>query len=121
MARRVLEALDALHSEGFVHTGIVLTFNKIEYYLQILIDIKPSNILVNYGSNEEVRFTDVQLCDFGSTVPEDSEYALNGDPIGTPIFRSPEAHIQMRWGKPTDIWSFGATVSTSLFPSKACF
>lgn len=68
-------------------------------------------MLVNYGMDEKMRFDEVQLCDFGSTMPEDSEYALNGDPIGTPIFRSPEAHIQLRWGRLTDIWSFGAMAS----------
>jgi hypothetical protein len=41
----------------------------------------------------------------------DSSYARNGDPIGTPIFRSPEAHMQMRWGTATDIWSFGSMAS----------
>lgn len=80
--------------------------------LKIPIDLKPSNVLFNYGRDDKGRFTDVQLCDFGGTVPEDSEYALNEDPIGTPIFCSPaEAHIRMRWGKPTDIWLFGATAS----------
>lgn len=65
---------------------------------------------MNYGQGE-VRFRDVQLADFGSTVPMDSPYAQNGDPIGTPIFRSPEAHLQLSWSTATDIWSFGATVS----------
>lgn len=72
-------------------------------------DVKPSNILVNYGAGEQ-RFSDVQLADFGSTVHTDSTYARNGEAIGTPIFRSPEAHLQMSWNTATDIWSFGATV-----------
>ncbi|RDL30808.1 uncharacterized protein BP5553_10153 [Venustampulla echinocandica] len=93
VAQRVLEALAALHNEGFVHT-----------------DVKPSNILVNYGPGE-IRFKDVQLADFGSTVSMDSSYAQDGDHIGTPIFRSPEAHLQMSWSTATDIWSFGATAS----------
>lgn len=57
-----------------------------------------------------MRFKDIQIADFGSTVSQDSSYARKGDSIGTPIFRSPEAQIQMRWGTATDIWSFGATV-----------
>lgn len=71
-------------------------------------------MLVNYRqeSKEGNRFTDVQLADFGSTVHKDSGYARDGDSIGTPIFRSPEAHLQMRWGTSTDIWSFGAMVSS---------
>lgn len=57
-----------------------------------------------------IRFADVQLADFGSTIPQDSAHARDGDPIGTSIFRSPEAALQKRWGTATDIWSFGATV-----------
>jgi serine/threonine protein kinase len=76
----------------------------------VVIDIKPSNVLVNYGHNN-FRFTDVQLADFGSTVRVDSSFAQHGDPIGTPIFRSPEAQLQMKWDTATDIWSFGAMVS----------
>ncbi|KAL4925821.1 putative serine/threonine protein kinase [Aspergillus undulatus] len=99
VARKVLEALAVLHDEGFVHT-----------------DIKPSNVLVNYGEHD-FRFTDVQLADFGSTVHVDSVHAQRGDPIGTPIFRSPEAHLQMKWGTATDIWSFGATLISLLYGS----
>ncbi|PWY93227.1 kinase-like protein [Aspergillus sclerotioniger CBS 115572] len=97
VAKSVLNALAVLHREGFVHT-----------------DIKPSNILVNYQQSE-VRFSDVQLADFGSTVHIDSPYARDGDEIGTPIFRSPEAQLQMRWGTATDIWSFGATLISLLY------
>ncbi|KAE8404319.1 kinase-like domain-containing protein [Aspergillus pseudonomiae] len=88
VAKKVLQALSVLHDEGFVHT-----------------DLKPSNVLVNYGYSD-IRFADVQLADFGSTVPADSAYAQHGDPIGTHIFRSPEAQLQMKWGTATDIWSF---------------
>lgn len=38
-------------------------------------DIKPGNILVNYGS-ESCRFTDVQLADFGETCRIDPEKYL---------------------------------------------
>jgi serine/threonine protein kinase len=68
-------------------------------------------VLVNYGKDESNRFADVQLCDFESTVKDDCKYALEGTPIGTAIFRSPEAQLEMRWGTSTDIWSFGATAN----------
>jgi len=51
----------------------------------------------------------------------DSSYARDGDPIGTPIFRSPEAHLQMSWSTATDIWSFGAMASFELpYWTKVC-
>jgi serine/threonine protein kinase len=81
-----------------------------------LTDIKPSNVLVNYGNDETNRFTDIQLCDFESTVKDDSKHALDGAQIGTAMFRSPEAHLEMRWGTPTDIWSFGTMASSRTLP-----
>ncbi|GIK04033.1 hypothetical protein Aspvir_008108 [Aspergillus viridinutans] len=97
VARRILEALKVLHEDNFVHT-----------------DIKPDNILVNYGQGD-VRFTDVQVADCGSTVPSDSAYAKDGDLIGSPIWRSPEAQLRIGWGTPTDMWSFGALLITLLY------
>ncbi|KAI9934452.1 hypothetical protein ASPWEDRAFT_175181 [Aspergillus wentii DTO 134E9] len=97
VAKRVLEALSVLHNEGHVHT-----------------DIKPSNVLVNHNQGG-VRFKEAQLADFESTVYVDSSHAQNGDPIGTPIFRSPEAQLQMKWDTSTDIWSFGAMLISLLY------
>jgi serine/threonine protein kinase len=97
VARRILEALKVLHEDNFVHT-----------------DIKPDNILVNYGQGD-VRFTDIQVADCGSTVSSDSAYAEDGDLIGAPIWRSPEAQLRIGWGTPTDIWSFGTLLITLLY------
>lgn len=113
VARRVLQALSVLHQEGFVHTGKVLEIDILTSLTCLYVDIKPSNVLVNYGIFES-RFKEVQLADFGSTVHMDSAHARDGDSIGTPIFRSLEAHLQMRWDTSTDIWSFGAMVSLSI-------
>jgi len=77
-------------------------------------DIKPDNILVNYSVETGIRFTDVQLADCGNTVPATSSYAKDGDLIGGPIWRSPEAQLRIAWTISTDIWSFGATVRTRL-------
>jgi serine/threonine protein kinase len=114
VARKMLKALAVLHDDGYVHTGIL----SLESFLitgrstnnVYILDIKPDNILVNYGQGN-MRLADVKLADFGSTVHMDSRYATEGDFIGAPIFRSPEAHLQMRWSTTTDIWSFGTTVS----------
>ena len=76
-------------------------------------DIKPNNILVNYGRTS-ARFSEVQLGDCGDTCMVDPNAdPLQGHVIGAAIFRSPEAMLNLRWGTPTDIWSFGATVSYS--------
>ncbi|KAB8208889.1 hypothetical protein BDV34DRAFT_222146 [Aspergillus parasiticus] len=75
---------------------------------------QPDNIVVNYGLGD-VRFTDVQLADCGNTVPADSAYAKDGDLIGGPIWRSPEAQLRIGWGTQTDIWSFGALLVALLY------
>jgi hypothetical protein len=114
VARGVLEALCALHEEGFVHTGRLtyLCFCPAEGAKELCTDIKPSNILLNYSQSDR-RFSDVQLADFGSTVHVASVHAQQGDPIGTAIFRSPEAQMEMKWSTATDTWSSGTMVRVS--------
>lgn len=61
VAKRVLEALSVLHDEGFVHTRMLRLFRFSTLRVLLMgrvIDIKPSNVLVNYGHGD-VRFTDV--------------------------------------------------------------
>ena len=113
VAKGVLEALRALHAEGFVHTGEstalhqrITTFPDTDNQA----DVKPNNVLVNYADKSQRQITEVQLADFGSTVSEKSGHAKDGDDISSPIFRSPEAQMQLPWTTATDIWSFGVTV-----------
>ncbi|KAH8727009.1 serine/threonine protein kinase [Phaeosphaeriaceae sp. PMI808] len=72
VAKKTLEALKVLHED----------------------DIKPDNVLVNYGQGD-IHFADVELADCGNTVRVNF------------VFRSSEAQLQMGWGTPTDIWSPG--------------
>lgn len=72
--------------------------------------MKPSNILINYGTGEK-HFKDVQLADLVGALPIDSQHLKDGIEMGTEIFRAPEAHLSLELGPPMDIWSFGATVS----------
>jgi hypothetical protein len=67
------------------------------------------NIFVNYGKDGQ-RFSEIQLGDFGGAVSEDSKFAKDGHIIGAGYTRSPEAALQISWGIPTDIWSFGNAV-----------
>src|ERR1700722_390812 len=74
-------------------------------------DVKLDNVLVNYGQ-DGVRFTDVQLSDYGSAYHVDHKYAKGAALIGAPIWRSPEVMLQLPsgWNTATDIWSFGLCV-----------
>ena len=115
VAKRVLEALKVVHERGYVHTGTACCFSSLQLgheSCQLMLDVKPDNILVNYGTGRN-RFSDVQLGDFGDTfrVNPNADPNEDGHIIGAAIFRSPEAMLNLRWGTPTDIWSLGATVS----------
>jgi casein kinase II subunit alpha len=118
VARNILEALKVFHEAGCVHTG---TINRPDFWgfrsqsLISSVDVKPDNILVNYGSGS-LRFSKVTLADCGDTyhVGQNTDAKGNGHIIGAAIFRSPEAMLNLRWGTATDIWSFGATVGASV-------
>ncbi|PVH82014.1 putative serine/threonine protein kinase [Cadophora sp. DSE1049] len=96
IAKRILEALQAFHEDGYVHT-----------------DVKPDNILINYGGGP-CRFREVELGDCGDACLVNAKDHLklgeNGHMIGAHMFRSPEAMLNLRWGTATDIWSFGTTL-----------
>ncbi|KAE9972306.1 hypothetical protein EG328_005085 [Venturia inaequalis] len=102
VSKRILEALSTLHEDGFVHT-----------------DVKLNNVLVNYASPKndqaDIRFTDVELADVGSSYPTDHKYAKKGVCIGAPIWRSPEVLLELPWNTSTDIWSFGVCLITLIY------
>ena len=120
VARTVLESLAILHDNDYIHTGKAkVSVIQLQSKSNPSPDIKPSNILCNYKHDFEskeddthVRISEALLADFGSCFPSSSSYAKKGELIGAPIFRSPEACLNIPWGTSTDIWSFGAMVGT---------
>ncbi|ROW08763.1 hypothetical protein VPNG_06406 [Cytospora leucostoma] len=99
VSRAILEALHVLHEDGCVHT-----------------DVKPSNVFINYRKDQsEVRFSDVQLGDFGGSYHQESEWAKSGTHIGAPMWSSPEVLMEMPWNTATDIWSFGTMLISLIF------
>ncbi|KAJ9233868.1 hypothetical protein DTO169E5_6853 [Paecilomyces variotii] len=98
ISKRILQALLVLHEGGYVHT-----------------DVKPDNIFVNYNTEGDIRFSDVQLGDLGSACPADSIYAKEGTPIGAPMWSSPEVIMETPWNTATDIWSFGTVLISLIY------
>ncbi|EMD86879.1 hypothetical protein COCC4DRAFT_141207 [Bipolaris maydis ATCC 48331] len=94
VAKGILEALNAFHEAGYLHT-----------------DVNLDNILVNYGVGTN-RFSEVKPSDCGDAyhVDPNADSLEIGHVIGAAIFRSPKANLQLWWGTATDIWSFSATV-----------
>ena len=82
--------------------------------LIVVKDVKPKNILVKYGTGN-ARFKEIQLADLGGSIHKDSQLAKDGVEMGTEIFRSPEAQLQLPHSPSMDIWSFGATVRFQVF------
>lgn len=120
VAKSILQVLNAFHEEGYVHTGAYSRRNRRSSPhhspLERATDVKPDNILVDYGDGRPgSRFSEVALADCEyvlrmETAEVDYTKKEEGRLIGAPIFRSPESMLQLRWGPSTDIWSFGATV-----------
>lgn len=105
-----------MHREGYVHAGEFPRLQRNTTIFtnckgRIIPDVKADNILVNEKLDQTNRFTDVQLADMGNSYPETHEYALEGQPIGAPMWTSPEVLMHMPWDTKTDIWSFGTLVS----------
>ncbi len=113
VARNILKPLAALHENGFVHTGNIAprSFQDITSNHYDGTDVKPDNVLVNY-EYDLARFSEVQLSDCDEVYRFDpkADPFDEGHIIGAAIFRSPEAMLNLRWGPPTDIWSWGTTV-----------
>ncbi|KAI4123665.1 MAG: hypothetical protein LQ338_005155 [Usnochroma carphineum] len=72
-------------------------------------DIKPNNILANFGSGESL-IGDIKLADFGDSVPEDVSTNNGQHVVGATVYRAPEMMLNARWTTAIDIWSLGATL-----------
>ena len=100
VALGILRAIDFLHSHGIAH-----------------LDLKPENILIADGANlENIRYTDIRLCDFGlvnmAKKPEESkEVPRKGYACGTPGFFAPEMILKRQFeGRCADMWSLGCII-----------
>jgi serine/threonine protein kinase len=81
------------------------------------VDIKPDNLLANHASRERgavgSRFGAIKLGDLGDSVRADIATNDGQHIISAPIYRAPEAMLNVPWTVAVDIWSLGATASWS--------
>ena len=100
-AKRVHEALNMFHEAGYVHTGTVHgSSSRLDLpglMLTKLVDVKPDNILVNYGDGP-TRFSEVKPGDCGDTycVDPNADPKEEGHIIGAETFRTLEAMLNLK-------------------------
>jgi len=87
----VLSALEAAHAAGILHR-----------------DVKPGNVLLGHDGR-------VVLTDFGiATLEGDPSLTSTGLLLGAPAYIAPERARGLTPGPPSDLWSLGATLYTTI-------
>lgn len=118
-------------NEDLLEASIRKPLNRKEIkYGYVHTDVKPGNVLVNQKrDSSDIRFSEVQLGDFGGSYHHESEWAKSATPIGAPMWSSPEVLMEIPWNTAADIWSFGTLVISLIFggdfnifrPKTACY
>lgn len=85
-ALNVLEAIQCCHDHNILHR-----------------DLKPENLLLVSLESD----TDLKLSDFGLAIELPTEGYLEPGSVGTPGYIAPEVILGQRYGKASDMWSFG--------------
>jgi formylglycine-generating enzyme required for sulfatase activity/tRNA A-37 threonylcarbamoyl transferase component Bud32 len=88
---QVGHALEQAHAQGIVHR-----------------DLKPDNVFLSVSRRRDVAFT-AKILDFGiAKLVEDSRQKTGTQPLGTPLFMSPEQTDRRgRICPATDVWALG--------------
>lgn len=75
-------------------------------------DVKANNILVDWeNSPHGIAIRQVQLAGIEDATYVGPDSDIVDIQVGNLMWRSPEAHVQARVNKPSDIFSFGIVVS----------
>lgn len=108
-----------MHDRDIVHLGMCLTQSALHTVnmtnIDIPLDIKPENILLNYHhANRDIFVTRVQLSDLENAAYFPKPRCVKGMLPGNSNRRSPEGHFKGELNKPSDMYSFGLVVSANL-------
>ncbi|KAM5474547.1 hypothetical protein MauCBS54593_002123 [Microsporum audouinii] len=91
-----------------IQESVLEVFSWKKLLILVLIDIKANNIMIDWKEeNGEVVITRVQLADIEDSAIIPPNCDILGKAVGNWMWRSPEAHVEARVNKPSDIFSFG--------------
>jgi serine/threonine-protein kinase len=86
LIRQMAEGLSFVHQSGYIHR-----------------DVCPRNYMCNK------KLTEIQLIDFGLTVPATKDFTQPGNRTGTPSYMAPEVVRRRKTDQRLDIFAFGVT------------
>lgn len=89
VCQEILLAIEHCHSHDIVHR-----------------DIKPENLLMLSPDNDD----QIKLVDFGFACKCEGDSTQLTEICGTPLYMAPEIWTKSSYGKPVDMWAFGAVV-----------
>ncbi len=99
-----------LHEKNIVHLGVLQQKCLVSFHTNHILDIKSSNILIDYGA-DVTEIIKAQLGHLGSSYPASLPTNKGMGHSGSFAYMVPEVRMEVPWTEMVDIWA-SATVTS---------